>query len=280
MINILVTLNSTYIPPLCTMLRSLAVSNSNEAFNIYVAYCALTDEDFKKIEYALSDIDAEVYPIKLDDALFEKAPSKKRISKETYYRMFAPLYLPKSVDRILYIDPDTVVINPLKSFYQTDFGGNYIIGAKHFDGAVDKWNRGRLGIKNSPKYINAGIMLLNIREMRKDFSSDKIFSLINRYHRILFLADQDAINILYDGKIKTFTEYKINLDERSFNHLLKHCSLEDALEFVETNTIIVHFNGKYKPWKDDYKGNLKEFYDRYRSNPPIKFKARCFDEGA
>lgn len=280
MMNILVTLNSAYIPPLCTMLRSLAVSNSNEAFNIYVAYSALTDDDFKKIEYALSDIDAEIYPIKLNDSLFEKAPSKKRISKETYYRMFAPLYLPKSVDRILYIDPDTVVINPLKSFYRADFGGNYIIGAKHFDGAVDKWNRGRLGIKNSPKYINAGIMLLNIREMRKEFSADKIFALIKKYHRILFLADQDAINILYDGKIKTFTEYKINLDERSFNHLLKHCSLEDALAFVETNTIIVHFNGKYKPWQADYKGNLKRFYDRYKSNPPIKFQTRCFDEGA
>lgn len=272
MINILVTLNSAYVAPLTTMLRSLAESNKGEAINLYVAYSSLTQDDFQSIRYALSDADAEVYPIKLDDELFNNAPSLKRISKETYYRIFAPLYLPKSVDRVLYIDPDTVIINPLKSFYRTDFGDNLIIGAKHFDGIIDIWNRKRLFMKKSEKYINAGIMLMNIKEMRKEFNQQRVFDLIKKYHSILFLADQDAINILYDGKIKTYTEFKINLDERTFSHMLKRMTLEDALEFVENNTIIVHFNGKSKPWKDNYQGYLKGFYDTYKNSLPRRYQ--------
>lgn len=280
MINILVTLNSAYVTPLCTMLRSLSVTNKSEMFNLYIAHSGLTKQDFDKIELSVSDIDAEIYPIRLNDSLFANAPVKKRISRETYYRIFAPLYLPKSVDRILYIDPDTVVINPLKSFYQTDFGGNFIIGAKHFDGVVDLWNRCRLGIRKSDKYINAGIMLLNIEEMRKNFSSNKVFDLIDKYHRILFLADQDAINILYDGKIKPYTEYKINLDERTFSRFLKRCSVDEAIDFVKQNTLIIHYNGKNKPWNDGYNGYLKGFYDEYKDNVPVSLSVRYMNEGA
>lgn len=261
--NFLVTLNSNYIIPLCTMLYSLVKSNGSEKINLYVAHSSLTESDFEKMRKALDGSDYEIINIKLDDTLFEKAPCKKRISKETYYRMFAPLYLPEDVDRILYIDPDTVVINPLDEFYNTDFGDFYIIGAKHFDGLMDVWNKGRLFIRKSQSYINAGIMLLNIKEMRKDFKTDTVFRLIKKYQHILFLADQDAINIMYDGKIGLFTEYKINLDERTFSHMLDTIEVGQALDMVRKITMIVHFNGKYKPWKDGYKGELSGFYHEY-----------------
>lgn len=266
--NILVTLNSNYVVPLCTMLRSLVKSNSGELINLYVAHSSLTQMDFERIRLAMQDGNTKLYDIKIGEDLFENAPCKKRISKETYYRMFAPLYLPRSVDRILYIDPDTVVINSLKKFYNADFGDAYIIGAKHFDGLIDVWNRGRLGIRHSKSYINAGVMLMNIKKMRLAFDRDKVFNIINKYNRILFLADQDAINILYDGRIKTYTEFKINLDERTFSHMLKKIELSQALDIVRDTTMIVHFNGKYKPWKAGYRGYLSDFYDEYKQEAP------------
>lgn len=275
--NILVTLNSGYVKPLCTMLKSLADTNCGTVIDLYVAHSSLTELDFKMIRNALAGSFSAVHPIKLKDELFEKAPTKKRISKETYYRIFAPIYLPRSVERILYIDPDTIVLNSLNPFYSADFGDSLIIGAKHFDGFVDKWNRGRLGIRHSEKYINAGIMLLNIEEMRKSFDTEKVFRLIKMRSSILFLADQDLINILYDGRIKTVTEYKINLDERTFKHLLKRCSLDECLEFVAVNTLIVHYNGKNKPWNSEYPGYLNRFYDEYSDS---RDGVASYDKGA
>ena len=239
--NILVTLNSGYIKPLCTMLKSLAATHPQQMLDLYVAHSSLTELDFKMIENALSGSLSEVHSIKLGDNLFENAPTKKRISKETYYRVFAPLYLPESVERILYIDPDTIILNSLNPFYSAGFGDSLIIGAKHFDGVMDIWNRGRLGIIKSKRYINAGIMLLN------------------------------------DGKIDIFTEYKINLDERTFKHLLEKSSLEESLKFVERNTMIVHYNGKNKPWNDKYNGYLKGFYDHYSNTSQERI---AYEKGA
>lgn len=78
MINLLVTLDSGYVFPLCTMLSSLVENNRGEIINLYVAHSSLTSEDFKKIKNALGNSDAEIYPIKLDDGLFKNAPTKKQ----------------------------------------------------------------------------------------------------------------------------------------------------------------------------------------------------------
>lgn len=279
MMNLLVTLDSGYIYPLCTMLRSLADTNPGECINLYVAHSSLTKQDFSQIKNAVSHSDTEIYSIRVDDSLFKNAPTKSRITKETYYRIFAPLYLPRSVDRILYIDPDTIILNSLHSFYSADFGDNLIIGAKHFDGFIDGWNRFRLTLRKSHRYINAGVMLMNIDRMRECVTAEKIFKCVNRNYFRLFLADQDVINIMFDGRIGTLSEYQINLDERCFNRLTHTMTVDEALSFVEKNTVIVHYNGKEKPWKSEYHGRLKGFFDAY-SKPQLVSEMRCLDEGA
>lgn len=277
--NILVTLNSGYVLPLCTMLKSIAYSDTQSKIDLYIIHSSLTLKDFQKINAVTINTDITLHPIKVDDTLFDGAPTCKRISKETYYRIFASELLPKNLDRILYIDPDTVILNSLDDFYETDFDGNVIIGAKHFDGVMDIWNRKRLFMKKSERYINAGIMLFNLKLMRKIFSKEKVFDIINKKKHILFLADQDVINIMYDGLIGLFDENVINLDERCFARLADKISFEKAIKYVEKNTVIIHYNGKYKPWKSGYKGELDGFWHHFDRMPSYRAR-RYFSETA
>lgn len=277
--NILVTLNSGYVLPLCTMLKSLSYSNEGTDIDLYIVHSSLTLADFQKINAVTINTDISLHPIKVDNSLFDGAPTCKRISKETYYRIFASELLPEKLDRILYIDPDTVVINRLDDFYNTDFGSNVLIGAKHFDGAIDIWNRKRLGIKHSKRYINAGVMLFNLKLMRELFSSERVFDIIKKKKPILFLADQDVINIMYDGYIGLYDEYVINLDERCFARLLNKESFEKAKKYVDEHTDIIHFNGKFKPWKSDYKGELDGYWHHFDRMPSYKAR-RYYSETA
>ena len=36
-----------------------------------------------------------------------------------------------------------------------------------------------------------------------------------------------------------------------------------AYEYVEQNALIVHFDGREKPWQPVYNGKLKKYYDMY-----------------
>lgn len=261
--NILVTLDSGYIEPLSTMLCSLLKSNRDEHIRLFIAHSSLGEKDFARLDRVIGSSSCEIYSCRLENGLFSDASTQKRITKETYYRLFAPMFLPECVDRILYIDPDTVVINSLKEFYNTDFDGNMIIGAKHFDGIIDLWNRKRLFIKKSPSYINAGVILMNIEEMRKNFSASRVLEITQKSIPKLFLDDQDVLNILYDGKIKIYDENMINLDERAYSRLNRKMSSKRSAQYVKDNTMIIHFDGKHKPWHKDYSGALGDFYYHY-----------------
>jgi len=122
-------------------------------------------------------------------------------------------------------------------------------------------------------------MLFNLKLMRKIFSKEKVFEIINKKKHILFLADQDVINIMYDGLIGLFDENVINLDERCFARLANKMSFEKAIKYVEKNTVIIHYNGKYKPWKSGYKGELDGFWHHFDRMPSYRAR-RYFGETA
>lgn len=259
--NILVTLNSNYLIHLCVMLKSLMVSNPNGNFDLYVAHSSLTDEDFAKIDKSIDTDRVTVHSIEVDPELLKDAPMLKRTSKETYYRLLITDYLPEAVDRILYIDPDTVVINDMSEFYNINFNGNVLAAASHTDFFREFFNKIRFHYPKGHRYFNAGVIMFNVKKMRELITTKDIFDYIRKYEKWLFLADQDVLNGMFNAKTLFVDECIYNLDEKtvSFN---KNKVVD--LDWVRKNAVIVHFNGVYKPWKPNYKGILAPLYFEYK----------------
>ena len=257
MINLLVTLNSNYIPPLTVMLRSLMLADPAEEFTVFVAHSSLTASDIAAVEAAVDLSRTKICPIEIDPQLMNDAPVLKRITKETYYRLLATDYLPQELDRVLYIDPDTLIIKSIKDFYNIDFGGCAIAGATHVFGPVKLFNLVRLGLPASAKYLNAGILMMNLELMRKSYSVQDIFEFIRKNTKKLMLGDQDVINALYGTRAIELSSVEYNCDEKICFY--KQLKLDD----VRRRTVIIHYNGKHKPWKPKYKGIMKPIWDEY-----------------
>ena len=255
--NILVTLDSNYVEPLTVMLSSLMHSNPGEFFNIYTAHSTLTEEDFERIASSVESSRCRVIPIQVSGELLRDAPVLKRISKETYYRLIAADYLPESVDRVLYIDPDTVIINPIRRLFELELHGCVMAGATHIGAMRLRINRKRLDMCENSEYVNAGVLLMDIAAIRSCITSEQIFAYISKMGNKLYLADQDVINALFCDKMYIIDERILNLDETTYFHHRDSISLS----WVKKNTMIVHYNGKYKPWRENYRGKLKGFYD-------------------
>lgn len=258
--NILVTLNSGYIGPLSVMLKSIMINEPETEINLYVAHSSLTDEDFQIIDRVIDKSRTTVHPIQVDPALMENAPVLKRISKETYYRLLVLDIIPENVDRILYMDPDIVVNKSMKDLYNVDFKGNIVAGAGHTVGCVEWYNKKRLDMPEDSHYVNAGVLVFNLEEMRKSYTTQDIFDYIEKNLKKLWLSDQDVINGMLGGKTTYFDTKIFNLDEKVFKRERK-----TDLKWVRENTSIIHYNGSQKPWKPEYKGKLAEFYFHYKS---------------
>ena len=125
--------------------------------------------------------------------------------------------MPQDLERILYLDADTIVINSLKELYETDFEGNYYVAATHVKKVLHKLNEIRLNIKEDEPYINIGVLLINLKALRTIHIEKEVKDFIEKNEKKLLLPDQDIIVSIYGDKIKLVDSLKYNLGERTVN---------------------------------------------------------------
>lgn len=128
--NILLTLDENYLLPCKVMLDSLFASNPAETdVTVYLLHSAIPAEKLEELASFCAAFGAALRPIAVDAALFESAPTSKRYPKEMYYRLLSPLILPQEVERVLYLDPDMLIINPLRPLWEMDLYGKAFAAA-------------------------------------------------------------------------------------------------------------------------------------------------------
>ncbi len=261
--NILVTLDSNYIEQLIVMLTSLTVSNPKENFHVYIAHSTLNEDDFYTIKNCIITSRCNIIDIKVPPSMFADAPVTERYPKEMYYRIFAPQYLPRELDRILYLDPDIVIINSIKELYYMDMENNFFAAASHVSKSLKKINEIRLDMPEESTYINSGVMLINLKELRKKQNIQEVYDYIENKKLVLVLPDQDVLNGVYAHKTIHLDAMVYNLSERYltfYNANPKNIANRKDMRWIVQNTSIIHYCGRNKPWKNNYRGDLGVFY--------------------
>lgn len=257
--NILVTLNSGYIPPLKVMLTSLLQSNPDSSVTVYILHRSLTEQELAEVAAVLGERGA-VRGIEINDERLAEAPVTDRYPTEMYYRIFAAHYLPKELERVLYLDPDLVVKGSLSELYQLELEECFFAAASHVKGTMQRINEVRLDMEESGPYINSGVMLMNLPLLRQEQDAAEVFRYIEQHKKVLFLPDQDIISGLYSGRILPIDPYRYNMTERLFM-LRPNSEAWLDLEWVRENAVIIHYCGRNKPWREPYIGKLNVFYD-------------------
>ena len=116
-----------------------------------------------------------------------------RVTQTSFYRILTPLFIDE--DRIIHLDGDTLTFSDLSEMHNLDFNGNYILGFYDvISGALDY-----LGIK-SKIYINAGVVLLNLKKIREDNKTLELFNMANCNIK-LYNDDQTILNYILYPKI-------------------------------------------------------------------------------
>lgn len=89
-----------------------------------------------------------------------------RISLATFYRCMLPSLLPSQLSKAIYLDSDILVLDSIKEIWNTDLNNIAIAGIEEARSKEDK-HCDRLGYAPSYRYINAGVLLINLDYWRK-----------------------------------------------------------------------------------------------------------------
>ena len=269
--DILVTLDSGYIGPLCVMLHSLCRSNPGEDLRVFVVHSSMTDEDFARIHASVNSAHCEIINTFVPKDRFPDLPCSERWPKEACYRIFAAHILPEEMDRVLYLDPDMVIINTLAELYATDIDDCYFAACTHMFEPMQIFSRIRLKMSRESQYINSGVMLMNLDRLRREQRIDDVYAYVTANRRRLYLFDQDILNGMYHKKTQYIEPLRYNLDEKYLKlynmSILGKKKEKISNDWVAQNTAILHFCGKNKPWKPDYKGDFARlFYEPFSAS--------------
>ena len=261
--NLLFCINQNFRPLLCQCLRSVVKNGGEETYDAYILHSDLTEEDVGAIEAVSDRVHCRFVAVNAGD--FEGFPESSRYPRQIFYRLAAPLLLPKELDRILYLDVDTLVINPLRELYTMDFAGNYYIACTHVRETLTRLNDRRLNVPAGAPYVNTGVMVLNLAALRENLTMDMIRRTALEKIDTFWLPDQDLLTVMHGDKILLADTQKYNLSDRILNiYNANPKRPRHDLTWVRENTVIIHYCGKNRPWKPHYVGSLGVFYEEMK----------------
>ncbi len=244
MINLLFSGNDKVFDGILTcMLSIMKRTDTKEPFHVYVMtmdvshikpeYNAVSDASIRYLGDILREYNPENIIEKLDvsnfyNEEFAECPNEQcYCSPYTLLRLFADK-IENMPDKLLYLDVDLLFNRDIRLLYDIDIEGYEYAAAR------DHYGKYLL----NPNYINAGVLLFNMKEIKKTGLFEKARELI-KTKKMLF-ADQDAI-------YRSTTKKKM-LPQR-FNDQ----------KFLHDHTVVRHFSKRlfYLPYP--HTDNIKQW---------------------
>ena len=249
-ISIVYICDEKYVMPTCVSIQSIYENRKVSVYDIYIIGVDLSQKSKNRIKsIKLSGIN--IHLLEFENKYKDLNTNHVYVSKAALFKFDIPNILP-DLDKVLYLDGDTIVLDDLSELFNTDIT-EYYAGVINDPSAcyVQKDNI-RLGIK---KYFNSGVMLLNINKLRLEGIPSRLLDCKLHSHSMKYM-DNDCFNIVFNDSVCYL--------EPKFNYFIVNEYLYKKFTEKEITPVIVHFTSS-KPW-EKYGLNYGCLWDRFYLN--------------
>lgn len=248
--HILVTFDENYVGPFKTMVKSFMANHSDLKPTFWLLHSQMSLEVLEDLIHFCENQGALFEPVEVSKTYFKDAKVTSRYPESMYYRLLAPIVLPRHLNRVLYLDPDILIINSLNDLWEMDLPNDkaYAAASHSVLGKI-RDNINNIRLDTDHPYFNSGVMLVDLDKARKIVDLDEMIKTVNQSNDLdLILPDQDLFNSLYGRYVHEIPDEIYNYDARYYPAYLINSNNEYDLNWVLSNTSILHFCGKKKPW--------------------------------
>ena len=225
----------------------------------------------KKFDRVLSVIEldsfAKYFDVGLQDASFD-------ISKMG--RLLVGELLPEDVERVLYLDCDMVILHSIRELYYTKLGKNVVAAIE--EPTVLERVRYEIRLDCEASYINAGLLLIDLKKWREENLGEKIISYSKSIWDKSLFGEQDAINGVLRWRIKKlppkfnfFSNYKY-FSYRAFVKVYGAVLSYNKKDLKEAKKrpVVLHFAGDERPWCIGSFNPYRRAYFYFKEKTPFR----------
>ncbi|MGN0632893.1 MAG: glycosyltransferase family 8 protein [Oscillospiraceae bacterium] len=278
--NVVYSSSDSYAPIAGVSMYSLLVNNACvEELNIYLIDNHISGENKTKFCDMCSRFGRQLQFIPMDklNELVDDGVDIGRWNISTFARLFEASLLPETVKKVIHIDCDTMILGSLEPLWEIDMEGRIVAGA--YDRIGEKFKE-ELGLTPQDIYINAGNILLDLDEIRKQGMEQSFKSYIHEHSHLSFV-DQAVLNACVPNEKKLLLPLKYNLYSLvyylKYENLcrVKRCKLyytEEEVRQALDDPCIVHFTTCFmdgtRPWIENNRHPMLNRYLEYKSASP------------
>ncbi|XP_048328743.2 probable galacturonosyltransferase-like 10 [Ziziphus jujuba] len=171
-----------------------------------------------------------------------------------YARSYLADLLEPCVERVIYLDSDTIVIDDIQKLWRVSLTGSRVIGApeychvnlnKYF--SAEFWSDAELTKAfegKTPCYFNTGVMVMDLVRWREGDYTSKIenWMQIQKEKRIYELGSLPPFLLVFGGDVEA-------IDHRWNQHGLGGDNVVNSCRTLHPGPVsLLHWSGKGKPW--------------------------------
>lgn len=182
--------------------------------------------------------------------------SVDRGSLSHYARLFVSSVLPQNLDRVLYLDCDIIIKQPLDELWNLDMHGKTVAALKD---AFSKWYQMNINLKPTDIMFNSGVMLIDLKRWKEQEVEKRLLKFIKSKNGKIQQADQGALNAVlshdtycFEPRFNSVTiYYDFSYKEMMVYRKAPEFYTEEQVKEAVDNPVIIHFTTSFfsrRPW--------------------------------
>jgi lipopolysaccharide biosynthesis glycosyltransferase len=197
-------------------------------------------------------------------------PTLPQFTEAMWYRIFLPELL-TDIDRVLYLDADTIVVDDLASLWEIPLDNAYLAAVTNVFQPNHFGRPAQLGLPGPNVYFNSGVLLMNLDEMRRDDCTAALRDFALRHSpQTIEWPDQDTLNVVLGRRrVPLHPRWNCMNSVLTFPHAAAAFG-RVAVRQARRMPGIRHFEGpaENKPWHRACPHDLRELYFQHRLETP------------
>lgn len=282
--NVVYHSSDSFTPVLAVSMVSIMENNKDmDDITFYVLEKKISEANKQKLKGMVASYGRNLVLIPMPDMQkeydFPIAKVRKKWILDSYCRLFLGTILPKDVERVLYLDCDTICHGSLKDIWGVNLDGKNCAAVTD---AVGEHYYSLFEMNKTSSYCNSGMVLFDIKKWREDKMEDIVARYVRQHNGYVFFMEQSVMNIVLQDRIKVLhPKYNVYTLISSMSYqdlkLLRHCKRfysEKELEEAKVDPRLIHLTNlflvKGRPWYEGNEHPFKDLFLRYRALTPWK----------
>lgn len=186
-------------------------------------------------------------------------PPHPRFPPEAAAPLLLPQLLPESLDRVLFLDADLLVMDDVRRLWEWDLQGNVIAAGR--DSAIPTCGSARgvkdlaaWGVRPEAEYFNGGVLVIDLQAWRRADVTARAFGYLRRTGSKVDFLHQEALNAVLGDRCRSLPA-RWNLLGGVAGRRFERPESE-----AWRDPAIVHFAGRLKPWRTRVGGRFEDAY--------------------